>query len=89
MVVVEVIMVTDRLRDGYDVVVVGGGAAGLSGAPVDGRPARTRRLLVATGNADLVAEETRQAVAAHRHPFSPESEARVCELVMGDHRHGL
>jgi hypothetical protein len=40
-------------------------------------------------NADLVAEETRQAVVAHRDPFSPESEARVCELVMGDHRHGL
>jgi thioredoxin reductase len=40
-------------------------------------------------NADLVAEETRQAVAAHRDPFSAESEARLCELVMGDHRHGL
>ncbi|MQA84525.1 MAG: FAD-binding protein [Streptosporangiales bacterium] len=40
-------------------------------------------------NADLVAEETRQAVAAYREPFSPESEARLCELVMGDRRHGL
>jgi thioredoxin reductase len=40
-------------------------------------------------NADLVAEETRQAVAAHRDPFSAASEARVCELVMGDRRHGL
>jgi thioredoxin reductase len=28
-------------------------------------------------NADLVAEETRQAVVAHRDPFSPESEARL------------
>ncbi|WP_197672084.1 NAD(P)/FAD-dependent oxidoreductase [Alloactinosynnema sp. L-07] len=39
-------------------------------------------------NADLVAEETRWAVAAHRSPFSAESEARVSELVMGDRRHG-
>ncbi|GAB3893629.1 NAD(P)/FAD-dependent oxidoreductase [Kibdelosporangium lantanae] len=34
-------------------------------------------------NADLVAEDVRVA------PFSPESEARVSELVMGDRRHGL
>ena len=40
-------------------------------------------------NADLIAEETRQAVAAYRDPFSAESEARVCELVTGDRRHGL
>ncbi|WP_231509685.1 NAD(P)/FAD-dependent oxidoreductase [Streptosporangium roseum] len=40
-------------------------------------------------NADLVAEDTRQAVAAWRDPFSAESEARVCELVAGDRRHGL
>lgn len=40
-------------------------------------------------NADLVAEETRQAVAAHRDPFSAENEARLCELAMGDRRHGL
>lgn len=40
-------------------------------------------------NADLIAQETRQAVAAYRDPFSAESEARVCELVMGDRRHGL
>lgn len=40
-------------------------------------------------NADLVAEETRRAVAAYRDPFSAESEARVCQLVMGDRRHGL
>ncbi|MFF8846378.1 NAD(P)/FAD-dependent oxidoreductase [Streptomyces sp. NPDC015127] len=40
-------------------------------------------------NADLVAEEIRQAVAARRDPFSPESEARVCELVTGTRRHGL
>ena len=34
-------------------------------------------------NADLVAEDVRMA------PFSPESEARVSELVMGDRRHGM
>jgi thioredoxin reductase len=39
-------------------------------------------------NADLVAEETRQAVAASRDPFLAESQARLCELVMGDRRHG-
>jgi thioredoxin reductase len=39
-------------------------------------------------NADLVAEETRQAVEA-RDPFSALSEARLCELVAGDRRHGL
>ena len=40
-------------------------------------------------NADLVAEETRRAVAAYRDPFSAESEARLCELVTGERRHGL
>ncbi|MGX7829743.1 NAD(P)/FAD-dependent oxidoreductase [Actinokineospora sp. 24-640] len=40
-------------------------------------------------NADLVAEETREAVAAHRGLFSAESEARLCESVMGERRHGL
>ncbi|WP_455361079.1 NAD(P)/FAD-dependent oxidoreductase [Streptomyces sp. SYSU K21746] len=40
-------------------------------------------------NADLVAEETRRAVAAHRGRFSAESEARVSERVTGDRRHGL
>ncbi|MFB4304135.1 NAD(P)/FAD-dependent oxidoreductase [Actinomadura sp. NTSP31] len=40
-------------------------------------------------NADLVAEEARQAVEARRAPFSAESEARVCEAVLGDRRHGL
>ncbi|MBO8196281.1 NAD(P)/FAD-dependent oxidoreductase [Streptomyces oryzae] len=44
-------------------------------------------------NADLVAEETRRAVAAHRSPsssaFSPATEARVGELVAGERRHGL
>ena len=40
-------------------------------------------------NADLVAEETREAVSAFRDPFSAESEARVCDQVMGERRHGL
>ncbi|KAB1152374.1 NAD(P)/FAD-dependent oxidoreductase [Micromonospora sp. DT46] len=40
-------------------------------------------------NADLVAEETRRAVAAHRAPFSAKSEAALCEQVVGDRRHGL
>ena len=40
-------------------------------------------------NADLVAEETRLAVAAYRDPFSARTEAQVSELVTGDRRHGL
>lgn len=39
-------------------------------------------------NADLVAEDTRRAVAAYREPFSAETEARVAELAMGARRHG-
>jgi thioredoxin reductase len=40
-------------------------------------------------NADLIAEETRQAVAAYRDPFSAVSEERVAMVVAGDRRHGL
>ncbi len=40
-------------------------------------------------NADLVAEETRLAVAAYRDPFSARTEAQVSELVTGDRRRGL
>ncbi|NGO72043.1 NAD(P)/FAD-dependent oxidoreductase [Streptomyces boncukensis] len=40
-------------------------------------------------NSDLIAEDTRHAVRAHRDPFSPAMEARVCEQVLGDRRHGL
>jgi thioredoxin reductase len=40
-------------------------------------------------NAELVAEEAECAVAACRDPFSAGSEASLCELVMGDRRHGL
>ncbi|WP_431956690.1 NAD(P)/FAD-dependent oxidoreductase [Nocardia lijiangensis] len=38
-------------------------------------------------NADLVAEDTRNAVAAYQ--FSGDSEARLCEAAAGDRRHGL
>ncbi|MGJ7905269.1 NAD(P)/FAD-dependent oxidoreductase [Actinopolyspora sp. H202] len=40
-------------------------------------------------NADLVEEETARAVTARRDPFSAESEARGCEAVLGERRHGL
>ncbi|OKI01348.1 hypothetical protein A6A06_17705 [Streptomyces sp. CB02923] len=40
-------------------------------------------------NADLVAEDTSRAVRARRAPFSAAMEARVCELVAGNRRHGL
>ncbi|MEV7142370.1 NAD(P)/FAD-dependent oxidoreductase [Streptomyces tauricus] len=40
-------------------------------------------------NGDLIAEDTRRAVRDHRDPFSPASEARVCEKVLGVRRHGL
>jgi thioredoxin reductase len=35
-------------------------------------------------NTDLVTYDTHQAVQVHRDPFSAESEARLCEQVMGD-----
>jgi thioredoxin reductase len=40
-------------------------------------------------NADLVAEDTRRAVVANRDPFSPATEARICEQVAGQRRHGI
>ncbi|MGC5363572.1 NAD(P)/FAD-dependent oxidoreductase [Streptomyces sp. DT24] len=40
-------------------------------------------------NADLVAEDTRRAVAARRAPFSAQAERDVCGRVLGDSRHGL
>ncbi|MER0449733.1 NAD(P)/FAD-dependent oxidoreductase [Streptomyces sp. Edi4] len=40
-------------------------------------------------NADLIAEETRRAVRARLEPFSAQLEREVCEVVLGDRRHGL
>ncbi|MFC3997629.1 NAD(P)/FAD-dependent oxidoreductase [Nocardiopsis sediminis] len=40
-------------------------------------------------NGDLIADDTRRAVQARRDPFSREAEARLCERVMGDRRHGI
>lgn len=40
-------------------------------------------------NADLIAAETTQAVAARRAPFSAQMEREVCERVLSDRRHGL
>ncbi|GAB3289656.1 NAD(P)/FAD-dependent oxidoreductase [Parasphingorhabdus pacifica] len=40
-------------------------------------------------NADLVTDDTRRAVERRRGPFSADSEARNCERVLGDRRHGI
>lgn len=40
-------------------------------------------------NADLISEDTHRAVQARRDPFSHASEARNCEHVMGQRRHGI
>jgi thioredoxin reductase len=40
-------------------------------------------------NADLIAEDTRRAVAARHAPFSAQMERDVSERVLGDRRHGL
>ncbi|MFG2052963.1 NAD(P)/FAD-dependent oxidoreductase [Micromonospora sp. NPDC048930] len=54
-----------------------------------GAAAAAGTVVAAQINADLVAEDTRRAVAARHEPFSPAAEARVGELVAGDRRHGL
>ncbi|MFU8873978.1 NAD(P)/FAD-dependent oxidoreductase [Micromonospora sp. SL4-19] len=54
-----------------------------------GAAAAAGTVAAAAINADLVAEETRQSVAAFRDPFSAGSEARISELVTGDRRHGM
>jgi hypothetical protein len=54
-----------------------------------GAAAAAGALVGAQINADLIGEETRQAVAAYRDPFTAESEARQAELVGGDRRHGI
>ena len=40
-------------------------------------------------NADLLVEDVRLAVAARRAPFSPAAERELCEMVLGDRRHGI
>jgi thioredoxin reductase len=72
-VVVEVVTVSDQLRDGYDVVVVGGGAAGLSGALM---LARARRSVVA-----LDAGAPRNAPAAGVHGLLARDGMRPAELL--------
>ena len=54
-----------------------------------GAAAAAGALAAARVNADLVDEETRNAVAAYRDVFSGASEARLCEQTAGDRRHGL
>ena len=71
--VVEVVTVSDQLRDGYDVVVVGGGAAGLSGALM---LARARRSVVA-----LDARAPRNAPAAGVHGLLARDGMRPAELL--------
>ena len=58
--------------------VIGAAAAGLNAGAVI--------------NADLVTEDTRRAVDAYRsqpEPFGGAAERELCELVLGDRRHGL
>ena len=68
------VWVAGNLTSLFATVVVAAASGSMAGAAI---------------NADLIAEETRLAVATRRGPFSHESEARNCESVMGDRRHGL
>jgi hypothetical protein len=75
------------------------GATELPGVWVAGNVANlTEQVIGAAGagvraaaaiNADLIAEDTRQAVTARRADFSPQVERDVCARVLGDRRHGL
>ena len=69
----EVIIVTDQLRDGYDVVVLGGGAAGLSGALM---LARARRSVVV-----IDAGAPRNSPAAGVHGLLARDGIRPAELL--------
>jgi hypothetical protein len=57
---------------------VGGGPADAGGGPAPG-PAATSTAPVVTARPERVRSD----------PFSPESEARLCERVLGGRRHGL
>ncbi len=77
----------------------GSGATAVPGVWVAGNVASLTDIVVSAAaagvraggavNADLIAEETRLAVAARRDIFSPQMEREVCERVLGDRRHGL
>ncbi|HEX4722196.1 MAG TPA: NAD(P)/FAD-dependent oxidoreductase [Pseudonocardiaceae bacterium] len=54
-----------------------------------GGAAAAGALAAAAINNDLITEDTRRAVDAYRNPFSAAAEARMCESVTGDRRHGL
>jgi thioredoxin reductase len=73
MVVLEVIVVSDQLRDSYEVVVIGGGAAGLNGALM---LARSRRSVVV-----IDAGSPRNAPAAGVHGFLSRDGIRPAELL--------
>ncbi|MFC1415684.1 FAD-dependent oxidoreductase [Streptacidiphilus cavernicola] len=72
-------------------VWVAGNATGLHEQVIGSAAAGVRA--AAAINGDLVAEDTRRAVALRRRsgaePFSAEAEREVCERVLGDRRHGL
>ena len=73
MVVVEVVTVTDQMVSGYEVVVVGGGAVGLSGALM---LARARRSVVV-----IDAGAPRNAPAAGVHGFLSRDGVSPAELL--------
>ncbi|MFJ7489901.1 NAD(P)/FAD-dependent oxidoreductase [Streptomyces sp. NPDC097727] len=69
-------------------VWVGGNVADPKGQVIGAAEAGVRA--AAAINADLIAEETRRAVAARRRTaFSAAAEREVCERVLGERRHGL
>ncbi|MGW1881406.1 NAD(P)/FAD-dependent oxidoreductase [Streptomyces sp. NPDC001970] len=68
------VWVAGNVADLFD-TIVGAAAAGVRAA--------------AAINADLIAADTRRAVAARRDVFSPQMEREVCERVLGARRHGL
>ena len=73
MVVVEVVTVTDQMVSGYEVVVVGGGAVGLSGALMLARARRS--VVVIDGGAP------RNAPAAGVHGFLSRDGVSPAELL--------
>jgi thioredoxin reductase len=76
-----------------------GGATAVPGVWVAGNVTDLRAQVISSAagglnaaaalNADLIAEDTRRAVAARRQPFSPAAERELCEAVLGDRRHGV